>query len=146
LNFSIAYKNSRYLRLASIFVAFAAAVGMGTSAFFIFESLIAAIASAAVCFWLFIRPLNLQKTFDQPELIDWRENKKAVAVFLDNKVLHPDRLWANSLFVVITGTISETFQGFEKPRYVRVMLGKDVISDNSWHSLQTWRVWRQRGV
>jgi hypothetical protein len=146
LNFSIPYLSSIYLQLATVFVAVTGAAGLGVSVYFVYASGLLAIASAGCGAWLLLDRFALQKSFFQPRAMHWRENDKQVAVYLDDKTLHLDRLWATPLCVVITGTINETSEGLEKRRDVRVMLGKDAMSDNCWHSLQMWRVWRQRGV
>lgn len=135
-------------------MALTGATGLGVSVYFVSASWPLAVASAGCGAWLLLNRFELQKSFSQPNAIYWREEGKQVAVYLDDKVVHLDRLWATPLCLVITGTINEevnettddTFDGTEKRRDVRVMLGKDAMSDNCWHSLQMWRVWRQRGV
>jgi hypothetical protein len=150
LNFFIPYLSSIYLRLATIFVALTGATGLGVSVYFVCASWPLAIASAGCGAWVLLNRFELQKSFSQPNAMYWREEGKQVAVYLDDKEVHLDRLWATPLCLVITGTIKDTTDdtsnGIEKRRDVRVMLGKDAMSDNCWHSLQMWRVWRQRGV
>jgi hypothetical protein len=57
---------------------------------------------------------------------------------------HPYRLeaiWASPILLILVAVESDVAAAAK----VRVLLGKDTLSDEQWSEVQAWRVWCQRG-
>jgi hypothetical protein len=121
--------------------ALVAAFGCALSIFYIFDR---AVALAAISFTVLLfaiqKALNFDRLLFHPSsvLLDLQREKEIV---INGDPFRLEMIWASPLLLML-GAV-ELERG--RPRRVRVLLGRDTLSDEQWSDVQTWRVWCQRG-
>jgi hypothetical protein len=121
--------------------ALVAAFGCALSIFYTFDR---AVALAAISFTVLLfaiqKALNFDRLLFHPSsvLLDLQREKEIV---INGDPFRLEMIWASPLLLML-GAV-ELERG--RPRRVRVLLGRDTLSDEQWSDVQTWRVWCQRG-
>jgi hypothetical protein len=108
----------------------------------------AAVAFAAM-FFVLAAVLNIEKSFTHPSQVVL-ELKASNELNLDGVSYRLETLWASPLLLILvacdTCDTCDTYDTqADVPVRVRLLLGKDAVSDQQWSEIQTWSVWCQRG-
>jgi hypothetical protein len=126
------------MRLASMLVA---AFGCALSAFYLFDrawlvGICVFVASTTLLSTLF----KLDRFYLHPSVIALGfEASKEVS--LDGYPYRLEAIWASPILLILVVIELEVETG----KRVRLLLGRDTLSDEQWSEVQTWRVWCQRG-
>jgi hypothetical protein len=105
-----------------------------------------AAVAVAITFFVLAAVLNIEKSFTHPSEIVL-DLKASNELKLDGVSYRLETLWASPmlLIVVACATCATCDTQADVPVRVRILLGKDAVSDQQWSGIQTWRVWCQRG-
>jgi hypothetical protein len=118
-----------------------AALGCALSFHFVWglNPMTAAVA-VVVTFLVLAATLNIEKSFTHPSEVVL-QLKASNELNLDGLPYRLETLWASPLLLILVACEMQT----DVPVRVRVLLGKDAVSDQQWSEIQAWRVWCQRG-
>jgi hypothetical protein len=118
-----------------------AAFGCALSVFYSFDrAILLAAITFIVALFAIPKALNLDQLFFHPSsvLLDLQGEKEIV---FDGAPFRLEMIWASPLLLVLGAVELQLV----RPRRVRVLLGRDTLSDEQWSDVQAWRVWCQRG-
>jgi hypothetical protein len=121
-----------------------AAIGCALSFHFVWSlTPVTAGVAVAVTFFVLAAVLNIEKSFTHPAEVVL-ELKASNELNLDGLSFRLETLWASPLLLILVACDTCDSQA-DVPVRVRILLGKDAVSDQQWSEIQTWRVWCQRG-
>jgi hypothetical protein len=118
-----------------------AALGFAFSAFYVFDRTLLIASVVFVTLFVLIAILwNVEQVFFHPSTIALELQASKEIVF-DGAPYRLEVIWASPIVIFLRAVELER----DRPRRVRVLLGKDALNDEQWLDVQTWRVWCQRG-
>jgi hypothetical protein len=121
--------------------ALVAALGCSLSAFYSFDrSLLLASIAFIAPFFVIQKALDFDRIFFHPSSVklDFQASKE---ISFNGAPYRLVVIWACPVLLVLGAVELER----DPPARVRVLLGRDALSDEQWLGVQTWRVWCQRG-
>jgi hypothetical protein len=141
----IGYAKSRYLFGLRWFCALLAAAGIGLGCFYVFSNPMIAIATFVAGLFVTAWPLNVENSFHHPKELRFQMQANQ-ALSLDNSHCELRAIWGCPWFVILSVRTSGATQSrfARATRHRQILLGRDCLSDQEWHSFARWRVWRQR--
>ena len=118
-----------------------AAFGCALSLFYTYDrAIVLAAITFIVALFAILKALNFDRLFFHPSLVllDLQGEKEIV---FDGAPFRLEMIWASPLLLVLGAVELQ----LDRPRRVRLLLGRDTLSDEQWSDVQAWRVWCQRG-
>jgi hypothetical protein len=134
--FALTYRRSIWLLISRWFVALIAGCATALILYSLTTSLLLCLSCGLFILGLFLTVLRFDRAFYHPQAMAWRTETGPEQVLVDAKPQVVHSIWALGwvVFLVLQ----------DGPKRKRVMLGKDAYSDQTWHAIEVWRVWRQR--
>jgi hypothetical protein len=152
--FQFQFKKSVYLGGLRWFCALVCSMGCALSAYYLFGlyvSLLTLLVGFALAAW----PLSVEKSFYDAKTLQFlypqRRNDATAPLFtVDGQSADLTAVWSCPMFSVLAASLAPDTvnQAKSKPKHsttIRLLLGRDAMTDEQWHQFQVWRVWRQRG-
>jgi hypothetical protein len=156
--FQFQYKKSAYLGALRWLCALICSLGCALSAHYLFDQAIVSVVTLVLCFMLAAWPLSVEKSFHHAKTLEFlfpqvRSDETAPLFTVDGQNADLTAVWSCPLFSVLAasllpasslpanGVVGKT----PRPISIKLLLGKDVMTDEQWHQFHLWRVWRQRG-
>lgn len=118
-----------------------AAFGCALSLFYTYDrAIVLAAITFIVALFAILKALNFDRLFFHPSLVLLDLQGETEIVF-DGAPFRLEMIWASPLLLVLGAVELQ----LDRPRRVRLLLGRDTLSDEQWSDVQAWRVWCQRG-
>jgi hypothetical protein len=135
-HFELNYRRSVWLIIGRWLVALLAASAITAVLYSLTTSLLLCLSCGVFVLGLFLTLLRFDRSFYHPKAVSWKPENGSEHILVDAEPYTVRSIWALGwvMFLVLQ----------DGPKRIRMMLGKDVYDDQTWHAIEVWKVWRQR--
>jgi hypothetical protein len=128
-------------------------MGCALTAYYLFGQLATSLLILLICFVMAAWPLSVEKSFYEAKTLQFlypqvRNDATSPLLTVDGQNADLTAVWSCPVFSVLAASLAPINQATNKPKdstTIRLLLGRDAMTDEQWHQFQVWRVWRQRG-